>query len=262
MRWREVRCDCPGGSVEYWSDAQTTPDGYPATPETTPGWCLYGDEVYRDERCGTDLDEDCDGAVDEYPGLGEPCATDCQTFGIMVCNPETLEAVCQNVERPCEVPVTCGNGYLELSIEPCDLSAAENTLPNKDEAELLAPYCTKDCRVDTNFRAKCWDSTGTKEDEIVYRGQYRGICVFNGLVCSEHVKTCVPTVSGGGRCPRLARPETAERYAERVDAGVEEAPVYNMVESENGECWITCQGDEDCPQESMRFCYMGTCVVW
>ena len=63
------------------------------------------------------------------------------------------------------------------------------------------------------------------------------------------------------RCPRLRRLETVEEYALRLEAGNLEPPVYAMIQSEEGECHISCSTDAEC-SAALGTCYMGACVIW
>ncbi len=70
-------------------------------------------EPAGDELCGDQLDNDCDGEVDEgFDDLGSACTNGlglCETAGVVVCGPEGVGTVCDAVppEPPEAVEVTC-----------------------------------------------------------------------------------------------------------------------------------------------------------
>lgn len=66
-----------------------------------------------DERCGDNLDNDCDGDVDEgQESLGAACSLgvgDCQTAGMWVCDPKSGKVLC-GVPENTLTPEVCGDG--------------------------------------------------------------------------------------------------------------------------------------------------------
>lgn len=241
-----------GGEVDQWEDVQldASPSGYPSGEAHISLACELGE--VQEERCGNDVDDDCDGRVDENELLGQECFSDCQRPGIWACNRSLEQLVC--FDSDCYVqPGTCGNGLRDKD-ESCDVSAGDVPYEN---VGMLDAYCRVDCRVATRFGGPCWEWSSSGPEEIFD-------CGAKGLVCSELIRTCVPKVGEGGwyRCPRLTRPETDEEYIVRVGEGeAARAPSFPMVESEEGECHISCSRDADCP-EMLNTCYMGVCVIW
>ena len=65
------------------------------------------------ELCGTGVDEDCDGLIDEgFAGLGDPCTTGegtCARDGVIACTPDGLGAEC-TIDADQAVRELCGNG--------------------------------------------------------------------------------------------------------------------------------------------------------
>lgn len=230
-----------GGEPIVWSeDALASPsdaDGYEATDETTPSWC--GGRESTEELCGTGIDEDCDGTVDEAIGVGEPCSPDCVS-AVYECAAGTSELACTTNIPACINPgrLMCSNGVLD-ELEQCDPEA-----PN----EQLDVTCDGYCR----------------------RPGYAVACIRNGRpdsslcsgiqVCSRYVGACVPALTELlPRCPNL-----------RVEGGGTDE-FYPMIEVPGGdpneerpmeadECWITCGENETCPTIANQ-CYMGFCVV-
>ncbi|MBM4321808.1 MAG: formylglycine-generating enzyme family protein, partial [Deltaproteobacteria bacterium] len=64
------------------------------------------------ELCGSGMDEDCDGELDEGFSTCDPCTVGvgaCQRSGRLVCGPDRLGTVC-SVQPGKPVPELCGNG--------------------------------------------------------------------------------------------------------------------------------------------------------
>ena len=239
-------------------DLDPVPAGYPATADTTPSWCELGSP--QQERCGTGMDEDCDGRVDENPLLGEPCYSLCDSAGQWLCDRKQQQLVC--IDFSClTIPSTCNNEQRDAG-EQCDVSAGD---PGHADVGPLEVYCREDCRWDTRFEDPCWRLVDGQREPILIQG-FAGLsspCEAAGLVCSDRVRSCVPKLGEERwkRCPRLRRLETAQEYALRLEADNLEPPVYAMIQSEEGECHISCSTDAECP-EALGTCYMGACVIW
>jgi len=230
-----------GGEPIVWTDdalpSTSDGDGYDATDQTTASWCGGSEAI--EELCGTGIDEDCDGTVDEVVGVGEPCSADCAS-AVYACTEGTTELACTTNIPACINPgrLECGNGILD-EWEQCDPTAAN---------EKLDVTCDAYCR----------------------RPGYSVVCVRNGRpdsslcsgvqVCSRYVGACVPAITDfSPRCPNL-----------RVEGGMPNE-YYPMIEVPGGapneerpmeadQCWITCADDETCPT-TVNQCYMGFCVV-
>lgn len=267
----ELLTGVPDSDAGYWEDQgepaldvlasvdqEPTPEGYPANEEHTPDWCDTGES--HQERCGTDVDEDCDGRVDENELLGQACFTVCDIPGKWLCDRDQQQLVC--FHRTCYLtPETCGNRWHDEG-EQCDVSAGD---PAFEDIAPLETYCRADCRWATRFEEPCWVPTEDGPVQVIYfrDGALQWPCDAEGLVCSELVRSCVPKLGEGRwyRCPRLRRAESDEEWLQRLEAGDGEAPLYPMVESDEGECHISCSTDAECP-ERLGSCYMGVCVVW
>ena len=91
---------------------QCTPDGQGTECSAVPGQASQ-------ELCGTGIDENCNGAVDEgFPPLGIPCAEGigaCRDEGATVCTPNRLAVEC-SAEPGQPTPELCGTG----TDENCD----------------------------------------------------------------------------------------------------------------------------------------------
>jgi len=109
---------------------ECTPDGLSTECNVEPGEPGV-------ELCGTGLDEDCDGEVDEGFGAGEPCTRgrgECLREGALRCSPDGLDAQC---DAPAIAPGVelCGTGLDEdcdgdvdegfALGQPCDVGRGE-----------------------------------------------------------------------------------------------------------------------------------------
>jgi hypothetical protein len=147
--------------------------------------------------------------------------------GQYVCHVETSTLVCGG-RGGCtnEVPPSCGDGWKAYD-EECDPAAA---------GEEWGVTCTADCR--RSLFVRCV-TAGVVDKDICSDLQ----------ACNERIGACVPVVGPRQpRCPKLP-----------VE-GSEDGSVYPMLETEGGECWITCSEPEQCPG-LLRECYMGFCAV-
>lgn len=230
-----------GGQPIVWSDDElpspSDADGYDATEETTASWCEGREPT--DELCGTGVDEDCDGTVDEVTGVGESCSADCAS-AVYACLDDTTELVCTTNIPACINPgrLQCGDGLLD-EWEQCDFAAA---------GEELDVTCDDFCRR-PGFAVVC-----------VRDGRPDSSLCSGVQVCSRYVGACVPAITDfSPRCPNL-----------RVEGG-EPNEYYPMIEVPGGDpheerpmeadqCWITCAENETCPTLVSQ-CYMGFCVV-
>jgi hypothetical protein len=204
---------------------QDDPLGYPTGPGQRAAYCGQGQSF--EEVCGNDLDDDCDGMVDEYPGIGASCSGACRV-GIYVCSTSTHTLLCQGAQG-CKnaVPAACGDGFVG-SDEACDPNAPSET---------PGVTCTLTC------------------DRPLFVPCVQAGVVFPELcddlhVCNERIGACVPVLGPRQRrCPQL-----------RIEGSASADEFYPMLEVENGECWVTCSESEQCPS-SLSDCYMGFCVV-
>ena len=84
------------------------------------------------ELCGTGLDENCNGQIDDGFGLGEACAAGvgaCERAGVMVCTPDQLGSV-------------CGAEPGEAGVELCGTGADEDCDGETDEGFITGLACT------------------------------------------------------------------------------------------------------------------------
>lgn len=211
------------GQTEWYQD---DPRGYPTEPGQFAESCAY--DWSFDEICANDIDEDCDGTVDEYPGIGEPCESGCGE-GDYVCSASTNTLLCrgrQGCFNPTVAP-PCGDGVVD-SGEECDPNAP---------SERAGITCTLTC--ERPLFIVCVESG------IVYPERCDDL-----HVCNERIGACVPVIGPGQpRCPELP-----------IEGSAAEDEFYPMLEVEDGECWVTCSENEQCPS-SLAECYMGFCVV-
>ena len=199
------------------------PDGYPTTAGHWAPWC---DQMKSfEELCDTGIDEDCDGRVDEFMGLGDPCFNGCNQ-GVYVCDPKTNSLVCQGPGGCANnVPAPCGDGLVGAD-EQCDPNAP---------GEQPGVTCTKDCKR-PNF-VLC---------------EMQGVEIPDACdafhTCDKKVGWCVPVTNTGVlRCPKIP-----------VEGGASD-DYYPMIE-ENHECLITCSKSDQCPG-ILSECYMGFCAA-
>lgn len=230
-----------GGEPIVWTDealpSTSEGDGYDATDETTASWC--GGRESTEELCGTGIDEDCDGTVDEMVGVGEACSADC-TSAVYGCAEGTSELICLTNVPACINPGfnECGDGMRD-EWEQCDYA---------DPNEQLDVTCDGFCRR-PGYRVPC-----------VHNGRPDSSLCSGVQVCSRYVGACVPAITDfSPRCPYL-----------RIE-GAAPGEYYPMIEVPGGDpnkerpmeadqCWITCSNDAMCPTE-VNQCYMGFCVV-
>lgn len=244
-----------------WATDDANSAGDPASDGQSASWCLDGGEP-QEELCGTDIDEDCDGYVDEMVDVGTWCFSDCGSSGEQVCDPFTHTLTCLDDRKErCALQAGCGNGVVDAN-EQCDISAGGTPWY---EAFELNTYCTGDCRIDTFFWMCLSNSVDGPINVAVSKdadGVTHDRCQDQGLACSDTTKTCVYKLQGDwDSCPDLQRLETHDEYKKRIASGDTQVPTYRQVESGSGECWITCQDDSECPG-TLSSCYMGTCVLW
>jgi hypothetical protein len=214
-----------GENTEPQDRYQDDPAGYPAGPDQSAASCAQSQGIA--EICANDLDDDCDGTVDEYPGIGEPCRAGCGE-GIYVCSAATNSLLCHG-PHGCSnpVPPSCGDGFVG-SDEACDPNA---------QGEQPGVTCTLTCERPLFIR--CVDS-GVANPELCDELH----------VCDAHIGACMPVIGPRQpRCPQLP-----------IEGDATEGQFYPMLEMENGECWITCSESEQCPS-SLSQCYMGFCAV-
>ena len=206
---------------------QDDPSGYPTSPGHLAESCSQGQSF--NEVCGNDLDEDCDGTVDEYPGIGAPCLSGCgDGYGAYVCSTLTNTLLCLGGEGCIHMlPEPCGDGLLDAH-EECDPNA-----PFEEAGVTCTATCTRPLFI------RCVDA-GIAQPELC-----------DSLhVCNERIGACMPVIGRSQpRCPRLA-----------IEGGSGNDEFYPMLETENGECWVTCSDSAQCPS-SLPECYMGFCVV-
>jgi hypothetical protein len=211
--------------VEHADRYQDDPRGYPAGPGQISLACMRGQSF--DEICGNDIDDDCDGIVDEYPGIGAPCTSGCGE-GSYVCSASTNTLLCrgaQGCHNP--VPAPCGDGFVG-SGEECDPNAPSETPGVTCTLTCTRPLFIHCVHAGVAFPALCDDLR----------------------VCNERVGACVPVIGPRQRrCPQL-----------RIEGSSADGEFYPMLEVENGECWVTCSESTQCPS-SLSQCYMGFCVV-
>lgn len=201
------------------------PAGYQAGPDDAASWCEGGHVAV--ELCGSGIDEDCDGRVDEMAMLGQECEAGCMVAQLM-CNTESHELVCRGLHG-CEMEqaVTCGNGFLDVD-EQCDPQAPGESLDT----------CTWRCT--RPLFTRCLFGVGDSDPTV---------CTGN-TECSWFTGACMPLVGTEGlRCPEY-----------RVVGSTDETAFYPMLETEDDQCWVSCSEDEQCPP-GLDDCYMGFCVV-
>lgn len=204
---------------------QDDPLGYPTGPGQDAPACTQGQSFA--EVCANDLDEDCDGTVDEYPGIGEPCASGCGE-GTYVCSAETNALLCRGLQGCMnEIPPSCGDGFLN-SGEECDPNAP---------SEIAGVTCTLTC--DRPLFIHC------VEAGLAFPERCDDL-----HVCNERIGACVPVIGPRQRrCPEI-----------RIAGSSADDAFYPMLETEDGQCWVTCSESDQCPS-SLSDCYMGFCVV-
>lgn len=221
--------------------------GRPRFDSDPRGWPTGDDEwgpgceelVAQPELCGTGIDEDCDGQVDEHRDIGTACTpTDArqgcgEQRAFYVCETGTDNLVCvplgcRNEEYD---PERCGNGFVDPG-EQCDPMAP---------GEVPEQTCRPDCR--KPFFERCVFSDGQRP------------CP-GGYTCEPWVRACIAQIGQYfSRCPEIA-----------IDREQPEGPFYPMVEiqpedeSEPKQCWISCTDTAQCPA-SLSHCYQGFCVV-
>lgn len=220
------------GSADEQRDpwVEIDPNGYPASPGERAPWCDQGAPI--DEVCGNAVDDDCDGTVDEFTGGGEPCRMDCgdgiYSPGIYVCDVATNSLVCQPSDPDCLMPASnpprCGDTVVDPG-EQCDPA---------DPKERSGITCTVDCKRPLFVRCLI---DGTLEPDLCDELH----------TCSERVGACVPVIGPAQpRCPEIPTGDGGK--------------LYPMLETEGGQCWVTCLDSEQCPSP-ISDCYMGFCVV-
>lgn len=216
---------------QHNGQVEVDPNGYPTPPGQQAPWCDQGQPI--DEVCGNAVDDDCDGTVDEFSGGGEPCRIACgdgiYSPGIYVCDVATNSLSCQPSSPDCIMPASnpprCGDTVVDPG-EQCDPA---------DPKERAGITCTSDCRRPLFVR-----------------------CLIDGMLepdicdplhaCSERIGACVPVISAmQPRCPEIP-----------IEAGGSE--FYPMLETEDGQCWLTCLDSSTCPSP-ISDCYMGFCAV-
>ncbi|MCB9543638.1 MAG: hypothetical protein H6703_14485 [Myxococcales bacterium] len=94
-----------------------------------------------DEACNA-IDDDCDGAVDELPGVGEACAAGvgaCRVDGARVCDPAAGALVCDARAAPPGPIERCGDGV----DDDCDgeTDEAACSTPCADDADCPGAIC-------------------------------------------------------------------------------------------------------------------------
>lgn len=179
-----------------------------------------------EELCDTGIDEDCDGMVDEFPGLGASCMTGCNE-GVYVCNTQTNSLICQGPSG-CknDVPPACGDGLVSAN-EECDPNAPD---------ERSGITCTMDCH--RPLFVLC--TTSGQADPSVCDALHK---------CDERIGACMPVIGPGQpRCPKV-----------HVEGGAD-GDFYPMLETEEHECLITCSKPDQCPG-ILSECYMAFCAA-
>lgn len=207
---------------------QDDPAGYPTPAGHEPPWCDQGKSF--DEVCGNDVDDDCDGTVDEFPGIGSPCRGGCGT-GIYVCDTVTNALLCRGrqgcVASQTDGPKPCGDGVV-TSGEQCDPAAPH---------EQLGVTCTADCRRPLFVRCVTAGVSNPDVCDALHK-------------CDERIGACVPVLGPQQpRCPKIP-----------VEGSGSNDKFYPMLETENGQCWITCTKSDQCPSV-LSDCYMAFCAV-
>jgi hypothetical protein len=221
--------DRRGGATDSNAAPQTSyqddPTGYPTGPGQLAASCAQGQSF--EEICANDIDDDCDGTVDEYPGIGEPCRAGCGE-GIYVCSAETNSLLCHGPHGCMNpVPASCGDGFVG-SDEACDPNA---------QGEQPGITCTLTC--ERPLFVRCVDAGAAHPD----------FC-DDLHVCDTHIGACMPVIGPRQpRCPQLP-----------IEGSSAKGEFYPMLETESGECWVTCSADDQCPS-SLSECYMGFCAV-
>lgn len=211
-----------GAALSDADHHQLDPHGYPTAPMQITVACMRGQSF--PEVCANDLDDDCDGMVDEYEGIGATCRTGCGE-GTYACSASTNALVCLGCTN--DVPPPCGDGLLN-SDEECDPNA-----PSEMPGITCTPTCTRPLFVHCvqagiAFPDRCPDLR----------------------VCNERIGACVPVIGPQQRrCPQLP-----------IEGNSAAGAYYPMLEVESGECWVTCSESAQCPS-SLSECYMGFCVV-
>lgn len=209
---------------------QDDPNGYPAVPGQRAPWCERGQSF--EEVCANDVDEDCDGTVDELDAIGQPCGDGCGE-AIYVCDAVTNTLVCRG-HQGCstDVPESCGDGLPDVG-EECDPAAP---------GETSGVTCTLTCERPRFVR--CIDGEGSHPE----------LCRTGTEVCNERIGACMTVIGPSQRrCPEIP-----------VEGG-EPGDIYPMLEVQNKEgepwqCWVTCSESAQCPS-TLSECYMGFCAV-
>ncbi len=213
------------------------PLGWPTGDDEWGPECAGG--VPEPELCGTAIDEDCDGQVDEHADIGASCVPTetrqgCgQERAFYVCETGTRNLVC--VPLGCRNddydPEQCGNGFVDPG-EQCDPMAP---------GEVPEQTCRPDCR--KPLFERCIFSDGQR-------------ACPGGYSCNSWVAACMPQLGQHfARCPEIA-----------IDREKPDGPFYPMVEitpeddSSYAQCWISCTDGSQCPA-SLSHCYQGFCVV-
>jgi len=213
------------GSATNPQRFQDGPNGYRGAPEQKAAWCDQGQTF--EEICGNDIDEDCDGIVDEFAGIGRPCLSACGE-GIYVCDVVTNSLLCGGCSI--DLPERCGDGFVGPT-EACDPAA-----PGERPGLTCTPTCERPLFI------PCVDG-GMAYPELCDELH----------VCNHRIGACMPVIGPRQRrCPDIP-----------IEGG-DAAEFYPMLEvqteEEAWECWVTCTASEQCPTP-LSDCYMGFCAV-
>ncbi len=207
------------------------------------------------------VDNDCDGAVDDVPGAGQPCTDGvgaCAVDGSRVCDLESgrlvcdavagapADEVCDGVDNDCDGTVDDVEGVGELCTTgegACFNRGAQRCIDgalacDAVEGEPSAETCNQ---IDDDCNGEVDDVPGLDEH-----------CEIGTGICRSTALTKCDYETGAVFCPATEQdPEPADYCGNRVDDDCD-----GEVDEEG--CAIRCAGDDDCPD---GYCNGRVCVA-
>ena len=207
------------------------------------------------------IDNDCDGAVDDVPGAGQPCTDGigaCAVDGSRVCDLESgrlvcdavagapADEVCDGVDNDCDGVVDDVEGVGELCTigeGACFDRGAQRCIDgalacDAVEGEPSAETCNQ---IDDDCNGEVDDVPGLDEH-----------CEIGTGICRSTALTKCDYETGAVFCPATEQdPEPADYCGNRVDDDCD-----GEVDEEG--CAIRCAGDDDCPD---GYCNGRVCVA-